>query len=57
MTYAIQTSADASGKELLPRLRSGIEEPLLSLDLLELRSDRFGGRRQIIRRRRQCSRL
>merc|ERR1719420_1451215 len=49
--------SDASGKELLPRLRSGIEEPLLSLDLLELRSDRFGGRRQIIRRRRQCSRL
>merc|ERR1719420_400327 len=49
--------SDASGKELLPRLRSGIEEPLLSLDLLELRSDRFGGRRQIIRRRRQCSPL
>merc|ERR550537_1919772 len=48
---------DASRKKLLPLLRLGIEEALLRLNLLELGSDLFSGRSQIIRRRRQSRRL
>merc|ERR1719198_27510 len=49
--------SDASRKKLLPLLRLGVEEALLSLDLLEIGSNLFGGRRQVIRRRRQSRRL